>query len=242
MLPPRPTQSPAILVADALPIFRHGLLQVLSQAFAAHALCEAATAPEVLAVAQRWAPDVVVMAAGLPDAPADPGAVLAALRAQQPQVAVVVVIDPDTTPELVALRLLRQNVSALLLRTAPPQEVCETVRAVLAHGRCYNEYALNLLQSQLHHRQLPRPADCFSARQLEVLRLIADDHTNEEIAEYLCTSVRTVEYHRSQMLQKAGTRTTLGLVLFAQRQGLLSAPPPCSPLPDRQPVRQLAKS
>jgi DNA-binding NarL/FixJ family response regulator len=226
------------LVADALPLFRQGLLHVLAHSFAAHLLYEAATAPEVLCIAQKQALGLVIMAAGLPDAPTDPSAVLATLREQWPQLAVVVVIDPDTTPELTTLRLLRHNVSALLPRTALPEEVCHTVHTVLQHGRCYNEYALHLLQSQLPHRHLPRTADCFSARQLEVLRLIAEDHSNEEIAEYLCTSVRTVEYHRSQMLQKAGTRTTLGLVLFAQRIGLLAAPQPDASLA----ARQLAKS
>ncbi len=233
----QPTCSPpppGILVADTLPLFRQGLLHVLAHSFVAHPLYEATTAPEVLRQAAEQAPGLVIMAASLPGAPADPAAVLATLREQHPQLAVVVVIDPDTTSELAALRLLRQNVSALLPRTALPQEVCHTAHTVLQQGRCYNEYALHLLQSQLHHRHLPRTADCFSARQLEVLRLIAADHSNEEIAEYLCTSVRTVEYHRSQMLQKAGTRTSLGLVLFAQRQGLLALPQPGPPQAARQ--------
>ena len=238
MQPTCPTQPPGILVADALPLFRQGLLHVLAHSFKAHLLYEATTACEVLRIAQRQAPDLVIMAAGLPGTPTDPAAVLATLREQRPQTAVVVVIDPGTTPELTTLRLLRHNVSALLPRTALPEEVCHTIHAVLEHGRCYNEYALSLLQSQQPHRHLPRVADCFSARQLEVLRLIAEDHSNEEIAEYLCTSVRTVEYHRSQMLQKAGARTTLGLVLFAQRQGLLAVPQLSAPLAPRQ----LAKS
>jgi DNA-binding NarL/FixJ family response regulator len=61
----------------------------------------------------------------------------------------------------------------------------------------------------------------FTSRQIEILHLMAEDRSNEEIARCLFTSVRTVEYHRSQMLQKAGTRTTLGLVLFALQQGIL---------------------
>lgn len=219
---PFPDVSPAIiLVADAAPLLRCGLQHTLAHAFGECQLREAATLSELLSLAARQPPTLILVAANLPEAPPDPAALLAALRGSLPEVAVVVLADPAITSELDMLRLLRQNVNGLLLRTAPLAEVCTTVGTVLRRGRCYGELALRLLHSHLQHRgKAPRTA-AFSARQLEVLHLIAKDLTNEEIAEYLCTSVRTVEYHRSQMLQKAGTRTTLGLVLFALSQGLL---------------------
>jgi DNA-binding NarL/FixJ family response regulator len=221
MSPSCSTQPAGIIVADALPLFRCGLLNVLAQSFARYPLYEAATAAEVVKLASSLGPELVIIAASLLDTSA--GALVTALRERHPHLAVVVLIDPATTPELMALRLLRQNVNSLLLCAASPEEVCETISAVFKRGRYYNDYTLGLLQSQMHHRSLAQAADIFSPRQLEVLQLIARDHSNEDIAEYLCTSVRTVEYHRSQMLQKAGARTTLGLVLFAQRKGLLTA-------------------
>ena len=59
----------------------------------------------------------------------------------------------------------------------------------------------------------------FSARELEVLRLVVADHCNEEIANNLFISVRTVETHRRNLLQKAGARTLVGLVARAVREG-----------------------
>ncbi|GAB3878620.1 response regulator transcription factor [Hymenobacter segetis] len=61
--------------------------------------------------------------------------------------------------------------------------------------------------------------DPFSRRELEVLRLVVADHCNEEIADQLCLSVRTVESHRRMLLQKAGTRTLVGLAARAVREG-----------------------
>ena len=68
----------------------------------------------------------------------------------------------------------------------------------------------------------PRPAalvEPFSQRELQVLRLVVADHCNEEIADRLCLSVRTVESHRRTLLHKAGTRTLVGLAVRAVREG-----------------------
>ena len=62
----------------------------------------------------------------------------------------------------------------------------------------------------------------FSPRELDILRLVVADHCNVEIADNLCVSVRTVESHRRSMLQKAGTRTLVGLVAQALRQGWIA--------------------
>jgi DNA-binding NarL/FixJ family response regulator len=216
------TRLPAtILVADAAPVFRRGLVQVLTPAFPDYCLLEAESGPELLALTATRAPALVLVAANLRDGPTGPASMLNELRRAKAQVPVVVLTDPASTPDPAMLRLLRQDVNGLLARNAPLEEVCETVRLVLQRGRCYSEYVLTLLHGQLNRRTKLHAEAVFSSRQLEVLRLIAEDLCNEEIADCLCTSVRTVEYHRSQMLHKAQARTTLGLVMFALRQGLL---------------------
>ena len=65
----------------------------------------------------------------------------------------------------------------------------------------------------------PPAAGYFSRRELEVLRLVVADNCNEEIADRLCLSVRTVESHRRTLLHKAGTRTLVGLAARAVREG-----------------------
>jgi DNA-binding NarL/FixJ family response regulator len=65
-------------------------------------------------------------------------------------------------------------------------------------------------------------ASSFSPRELEVLSLVVADHCNAEIADKLCLSVRTVESHRRMLLQKAGTKTLVGLAARAVREGWVS--------------------
>jgi DNA-binding NarL/FixJ family response regulator len=62
----------------------------------------------------------------------------------------------------------------------------------------------------------------FSPRELEVLRLVVDDRCNREIADSLYLSVRTIESHRRALLQKSGTRTLVGLVAWALREGMVA--------------------
>ncbi|TGE05443.1 helix-turn-helix domain-containing protein [Hymenobacter fodinae] len=67
------------------------------------------------------------------------------------------------------------------------------------------------------------PATPFSRRELEVLRLVVQDHCNQEIADQLFLSVRTVESHRRALLQKAGAKTLVGLAVQAVQQGWVSS-------------------
>ncbi|MGI4873107.1 MAG: response regulator transcription factor [Janthinobacterium lividum] len=225
---PAPGQATSILVADKLPLFRRGLLDVLAQTFANCPVYEAATPHELLAIATHRRPTLVLLATNLARTPADMPAMLQQLRQQHEQVSIAVFIDPATGSELTSLRLLQPQINCLLTRAASPAQVCDSVRAVLQQGQ-HRECELPLPAPVALPQR--RATGDFSVRQLQVLRLIAEDLSNEEIANCLCTSVRTVEYHRSQMLHKTGIRTTLGLVLFAQRQGLL--PWPTTELPSR---------
>jgi DNA-binding NarL/FixJ family response regulator len=75
-------------------------------------------------------------------------------------------------------------------------------------------------------RAAPRlrlPPTPFSRRELEVLRLVVQDCCNQEIADQLCLSVRTVESHRRALLQKAGAKTLVGLAVRAVQQGWVTA-------------------
>ncbi|UYZ57580.1 helix-turn-helix transcriptional regulator [Hymenobacter latericus] len=93
-------------------------------------------------------------------------------------------------------------------------------------GQAVAEVVIAALSSWLatslpKHAALPAPAPLspFSRRELEVLRLVVADRSNQEIADRLCLSVRTVESHRRALLQKAGTKTIVGLAVQAVMEG-----------------------
>jgi two-component system response regulator NreC len=106
-----------------------------------------------------------------------------------------------------------------VLKEAADSELVQAVRSA-ADGLTY-------LNPTLGARLAAEPPDAasapdmLSAREVEVLRLIAQGHTNTEIARQLFLSVRTVESHRAHIQQKTGRKTRADLVAYAQRHGLV---------------------
>jgi two-component system response regulator NreC len=116
-----------------------------------------------------------------------------------------------------AREALQAGVLGYILKEAASEELVKAVR-MAAEGRTY-------LQPELGARLAAEPdaatPDDLSERELEVLRLIALGHTNNEIAEQLYLSVRTVESHRAHIQQKLGMTTRSELVRYAIERGLI---------------------
>jgi two-component system response regulator NreC len=114
---------------------------------------------------------------------------------------------------------LRAGAVGYVLKEAADSELVQAVRSA-ADGLTY-------LNPTLGARLAAEPPDAasapdmLSAREVEVLRLIAQGHTNTEIARQLFLSVRTVESHRAHIQRKTGRQTRADLVAYAQRHGLV---------------------
>lgn len=111
--------------------------------------------------------------------------------------------------------------SAYLLKGAEGADLFAAVRA-LAAGESYVDPALGARVIAADLRQQPRTeGDRLTSRQREVLRLLALGHTNQEVAETLVLSVRTVETHRAHLMQKLRISSRAELVRYALEHGLL---------------------
>ena len=130
----------------------------------------------------------------------------------------IVVLTMQTDPEL-AREALRAGATGFVLKEAAEAELIQAVRCAAA-GRTY-------LNPELGARLAAEgpaavgPPDDLSARELEVLRLIALGHTNAEIAAQLFLSVRTVESHRAHIQQKTQRSSRAELVAYAREHDLL---------------------
>jgi len=109
-------------------------------------------------------------------------------------------------------QLLQAGAAALLPYNAAPSTVVSTIAALLSGATG----GISRTVSTPHRMAPPTP---FSQREVEVLRLVVADYCNQEIADQLCLSVRTVESHRRALLQKTGAKTLVGLVVQAVREG-----------------------
>lgn len=201
---------PAVLLVAAPSLLRQGLLGLLRQRWPQLLLTLTADATQVAALVARRPFGALVLDGALP------GLALSRLLAQVRQV--------RPAQRLLVLADARQPappegpVPALVL---PRHVLPQALAAALAPW--LDEAASPTGPSAaVRPAQAPAVATGFSPRELEVLRLVVDDHCNREIAGHLYLSVRTVESHRRALLQKSGARTLAGLVAWALRAGMVA--------------------
>lgn len=132
----------------------------------------------------------------------------------------------------------KSGIKSYINKSISREELLFAVKQVY-HGKNYicTHLAAKLTQLFIKGQDTPglyaEPMIDFSPRELEVLQLIADGATNQEIADHLFTSRRTIEGHRQAMINKTGVRNTPALVKYAMRYQLLRATPPKTDL-DKQ--------
>lgn len=118
--------------------------------------------------------------------------------------------------------MLEAGASGYVLKNAEPEELAEAVRAV-ARGNSYLSSSVSetLLKAMTSPPRLNSDPDGLTPRELEVLTLIARELSNAEIADRLFVSVRTVDTHRRNLLDKLNAKNTAGLVKHAIARGLV---------------------
>jgi two-component system, NarL family, response regulator NreC len=123
------------------------------------------------------------------------------------------------------LRLVQAGAGGYLLKTVDRADLLAAIRAVMSGGRVLQPTALEaVLDDYLQRVREPttrRYAAELTAREREVLKLIAEGNTNQDIAELLCLSRKTVETHRSNIMDKLDLHKVTDLVKYAIREGLV---------------------
>jgi len=146
-----------------------------------------------------------------------------ALRAAYPQIAILILsIHED---ENFIAQLIEHGAHGYLIKDSDPQEVHDAIISVHRKGSYINERTLRAIQQSIGKKLRPKalssPVIQFTRRELEVLALICRQHTSEEIGEKLFISMKTVNGHRNNLLQKTGARNTAGLVVYALKNQLV---------------------
>jgi two-component system response regulator NreC len=202
-----------VVLADDHAVVRSALRLMLEREPDIEVVAEAGDADSAARYVSGHHPRVLILDINMPG-----GSGLAAIpgiREQSPTTEIVVLTMQDETA--FAREALQAGVLGYILKEAASEELVKAVR-MAAEGRTY-------LQPELGARLAAEPdsssPDDLSERELEVLRLIALGHTNNEIAEQLYLSVRTVESHRAHIQQKLSMTTRSELVRYAIERGLI---------------------
>jgi DNA-binding NarL/FixJ family response regulator len=211
-----------IVIAESNPLQREGMLSVLARI---PELCIAGVCQRMSELEEqlrRDPADLLLLDGSLLSSQAsDRRQSKAALHIRFPLVKTIL-IHRDASPAVVR-KCLQDGVCGYLLRSVPEAELIESIRTVLGGGIHIQEAVRQeVLQVSLGLKKAICERLALTSREVEVLRLIAEEHTTEEIAGKLFISLYTVESHRKNIIAKLGVRNTAGLVREAFRMQLLS--------------------
>jgi DNA-binding NarL/FixJ family response regulator len=205
-----------ILIADDHGIVRSGLRALLEAQDDMEVVAEAADGVEARDIAIRERPDMAILDVKMPRLTG-----LQAtheIREQAPDVAVLILSMHDD--ERYLFEALKAGASGYVLKRQADTDLLEAIRAVERGEPFLTPDAQRALIKDVLARDEGRPSE-LTQREEEVVKLVAEAHTNREIAELLHLSEKTVENHRARAMKKLGMRDRVELVRYAIRRGLI---------------------
>jgi DNA-binding NarL/FixJ family response regulator len=193
-------------------IVRWALREALNKTEDIEVVGEAGTAEETLKMIQDVRPDILLLDLALPDRSGFD--VLADLK-QIDTAPLVIVLTWHTEPSYTA-RAIAAGAHGYLTKAVSPQDLLEAIRAVSRGEQVVPPGTESLLDSNEH------PAGALTAREQQVMEMLARGLTNREIAEHLQISIKTVDTHRGHVLKKLGLRNNSELTRFAVKHGYVA--------------------
>lgn len=210
-----------VLLADDHALVRAGIRALLEDLEGVTVVAEAGNGSEVLELARKHRPDVVLLDISMPGLGGLEAS--AQLRQELPEVRVVM-LSMHANEEYV-LQALRAGAAGYMLKDSATAELERALEAVM-QGETYLSPPISkqVVEGYVQRVGAEQPAaDNLTPRQRQVLQLIAGGQSTKEIAYRLELSVKTVETHRAQLMERLQIRDIAGLVKYAIRSGLVSS-------------------
>jgi DNA-binding NarL/FixJ family response regulator len=208
-----------LVVVDDHPMFRAGVVASIADQPDVEVVAEGASAAEALALAEKHEPDICLLDIAMPG-----GGLNAArdITAALPQTRVVMLTVSEDEDDLLAA--MKAGASGYVLKGAAGSELAAVLRTVNA-GDVY--VAPGLAWGLLREMSRPRsaPLDELTAREREVLELVAEGLSNQEIGDRLGLAEKTIKHYMTSILGKLRVRSRVEAALVAYREGITPAPP-----------------
>lgn len=211
-----------VLLADDHEVVRSGLRLVLEAQSDIEVVAEAGDGAQALEQVLAGEIDLAVLDVSMPRMTGLQAA--AELHRRKPELRILMLSMHDN--EQYFFEALKAGASGYVLKTAANRDLVEACRACMrGEAFLYPPAVATLVRDYLDGARLGEtpPRDPLTARELEVVKLIAEGHTSEEIATVLVLSKKTVERHRANVLDKLGMRNRVDLTRYAIRRGLVEA-------------------
>jgi DNA-binding NarL/FixJ family response regulator len=214
-----------VVLADDHTIVRQGLRCLLSQVDGIEVVGEVENGHQLLQVVAKLKPDVIILDLSMPIMEGQQATEL--LKKEYPQVKILV-LTMHTNEEFI-YNMFKLGISGYLVKKATAEEIITAIKAV-HQNETYISPTIShkFVQEYLRgSRSSPQPAfpDKLTFRERQILKLIAEGWASSKIAEHLHISVRTVETHRNNIMQKLKLHKVADLVKYAIRRNLVQIEP-----------------
>jgi len=210
-----------ILLADDHVLVLAGIRALISEMEGTQIVAEATNGREAVALAKQHRPDLVVMDISMKELNGIEAT--AQIRAEVPG-SRVLILSMHTTEDFV-LRALKAGASGYLVKDSAPLDLQMAIAAVMRDEIYLSpRISKHVIAGFLKGNSAPDSSslDVLTARQREILQMIAEGKSTKEIAYGLDLSVKTVETHRAALMERLDIHDVAGLVLYAVRKGLVS--------------------
>ncbi|MEA2402730.1 MAG: hypothetical protein QOK00_3133 [Thermoleophilaceae bacterium] len=209
-----------ILLADDHPMVRRGLRMVLDAEPDLEVVAEAGDGAEAVELALSSEVDLAVLDVAMPRLTGLQAS--AELKRRKPELRTLMLSMYDS--EQYFFEALKAGASGYVLKSAADQDLVEACRAAMrGEPFLYPAAVAALIRDYLDRasRGEEVPSDPLTPREVEIVKLVAEGYSSDEIAATLVISKKTVEHHRSHILEKLGMRDRVELTRYAIRRGLV---------------------
>lgn len=210
-----------VILADDHGLVRAGIKELLANVSMVNVIAETGNGREALKLVKEHQPRILLLDIGMPGL----NGLEVAVRVTKDYPGTSIIMLSMHANEEYVLQALRAGASGYLLKDAATSELEVAIRSVI-HGKTYlsPQISRTLVKEYLDNSSAARsPLDRLTARQREILQLVAEGNTTRKIAEMLSVSVKTVETHRAQLMDRLEIHDVPGLVRCAIRCGLIQA-------------------
>lgn len=119
--------------------------------------------------------------------------------------------------------IILSGINGYVSKSAEPDELIEAIKTVILGGLPFNDQCLRILRNQYAQKEISqeiRTESLFTTKEIEIIKLICEEHTNSEISDALKISKKTVETHKRHILAKIGVKNTVGIAVYATKHNL----------------------
>ncbi|WP_413670705.1 response regulator [Mucilaginibacter sp. Mucisp86] len=209
-------------IVDDHKIFRNGLKATLEDCGDFELVLEASNGKELIGLLTDKTPDVILMDIKMPEM----DGIQTATHVHQHFKDIKILALSMFNEDKYIVDMMKAGASGYLLKNAEPEEIIEAVSTVYNKGFYFNEHlSITLIKQLVGNDQtdsIPNNKTDLNEREIEVLKLVCQECSNQEIADKIFLSVRTVEGYRARLFEKTGSKNLVGLVIYAIKRGIIN--------------------